>query len=73
MTTNHKPKRPPLSFESSITSFQDVTHRKGTLRGIIMDDETPDPDRIFGATQAIRESIEEAFGREADTQSRKKR
>ena len=71
MNAKHNPKRPPMPVHSSVAGFQgDNSGRRDPIHIVTLDGKDVEPDRIFNAREAIRESIEEAFGR-STTQTRK--
>jgi len=64
MTADRKPNRPGMSFYSSTIGLQgDTLRQKSTLRAGMLENNNVGANMIFGTTPAIRESIEEAFGR----------
>jgi len=66
MNSKHKPNRPNVSFHSSIIGFQgDSSRRKDSRRAVTPNSNDVNPESVFDTAQAIRESIEEAFGRPA--------
>jgi hypothetical protein len=66
MKTSRKPDRPDIPLHSSVVGFQGNTsrsRRQNSLRSVMLENNVVNTDKIFGATQAIRKSIEETFGR----------
>lgn len=64
MSTNSQFDRPGKSFRTSIVSFRSAAPlRNGGMRAVTLEDRGSNAGRIFGETEAIQESIEEAFGK----------
>ena len=64
MNSNLQVARPDKSFRTSIINFQsDATPRYGNMRAVTLVGRDSNADRIVGATKALQESVEEAFGK----------
>jgi hypothetical protein len=64
MNRDLKPNRSGLVSQAGTTNSQGALCRRiDAIRGVTLESRIINADRIFGATQAVRELIEETFGK----------
>jgi|GEM_PF-3499870 hypothetical protein len=64
MSTNIKSDRSGTASLASITSLHgDVSRQAGNIRAVTLDEKTMTADRIFCADKAVREAIDDTFGK----------